>query len=371
MNFKDILLKKVSTIFGINEFLGLRCDELLLPRMIFSDADIYEINNMAQSIKNTKDWTSKWSDAAQRSEERAKACEEKGYFITAEEYYRKASMYYRFAEYLEQNEDEKIALCKKWVECFEQAGNYIEPALHIIRLPYSDYELKLIVRIPASVNKVPCIVTIGGIDGVKEENYRTTSDYLKRGWATVNVDLPGQGELRRVFQKTFDVESEKVIRRIIDYISTMDSIDCHNIILVGYSFGGLLTLKTAACDKRLKACVSVSAPYELVSAYKRARDPIPGHMEYSMGTKKGKDTIDKLVHFNLYNILPEIKCPTLIVHGGADEVVPIEKAHRIFDELMCEKKLLVYPNGNHMCLNNMFEWFPDSKNWIEDQVRRK
>ena len=52
---------------------------------------------------------------------------------------------------------------------------------------------------------------------------------------------------------------------------------------------------------------------------------------------------------NTYERLPEIKVPTLVIHGEADRILPVENA-RILASRIPGAELVIFPNMGHMLI---------------------
>lgn len=59
--------------------------------------------------------------------------------------------------------------------------------------------------------------------------------------------------------------------------------------------------------------------------------------------------------FNSIAKAPSISCPTIILHGTADEVIPYEQGKELYEALQSPKQLVTFPNGNHNNLSSFPE----------------
>jgi dienelactone hydrolase len=107
----------------------------------------------------------------------------------------------------------------------------------------------------------------------------------------------------------------KTVWDAISFVSQQPQVDPERIGLVGFSLGAYLSLATASIDRRVKAVVDFFGGF-------------PKEMKFLMR------------HF----------CPVLILHGDADDTVPVSEAHYIAE--MAQKKnvpyeLKIYPGAGH------------------------
>lgn len=342
--------------------IGVREHEPILPRMVSGGADTSDVIITLKSVKNFDDWIPKWTRLAERYEEYARESIMEKQYISAGNFLKMASIYYRFAEFLAIKDEDRKEIFEKMVPLYEEAGRYFNPPHHTIEIPFEDYTLKGYLRYPNNAQNVPCLFSIGGIDGVKEEKAGPSDDAIARGWAMLAFDLPGQGELRRLKGKVFRPDFYKVISAFIDEIEKYPQIDSKRIALVGGSAGGFFALKAAAMDHRVKACVDMSGPFELKTLYK-APFPIPKTMEYAFGLSEN-EMLEEIDKYSLEDCIANIECPVLVVHGGEDITVPYSDAQKIFDNLVCEKDFLYYEDGDHVCFNHFGNVIPRMLNWL-------
>ena len=113
----------------------------------------------------------------------------------------------------------------------------------------------------------------------------------------------------------------------LGFLSTTD-IDQARIGAVGSSFGGMVVL--AAQDPRVRALALLATPYLLP-------EEVP-HMP-ALGTDAAQ--------YDLLEALQRYRRPVLIVHGDADDVVPLEHALRLYEAAQEPKRLEVIEGADH------------------------
>ncbi len=348
--------------------IGVRDHEPILPRMVSGGADTSDVIITLKSIKSFDEWIPKWSDLAESYVNYARESIAGKSYITAGQFLKMAAIYYRFAEFLARKDEDRRMIFEKMVPIYEEAGRYFSPPNRVIEIKYEDYTIRGYLRYPDNAKSVPCLFSIGGIDGVKEEKAGPSDDAIARGWAMLAFDIPGQGELRRLKGKVFRPDFYKVISAFIDEIEKKPEIDSKRIALVGGSAGGFFALKAAAMDHRVKACVDMAGPFEMKALY-NAPFPIPKTMEYAFGLSED-EMLMEMEKYTLQDCIENIKCPVLVVHGGDDITVPYSEAQRIFDGLECEKEFLYYEDGDHVCFNHFGNVVPRMLNWLEKHFNK-
>ena len=110
-----------------------------------------------------------------------------------------------------------------------------------------------------------------GLDSAKEEMHTNEQLFLDRGMATLAFDGPGQGEAE--YDLPICPEFEKPVAAAIDWLETRDDIDPERIGIWGVSLGGYSAPRAAAYEPRIKACISLTGPFDFAEAFDRAPAP--------------------------------------------------------------------------------------------------
>ena len=67
----------------------------------------------------------------------------------------------------------------------------------------------------------------------------------------------------------------------------------------------------------------------------------------------------------------KVRCPVLILHGDADEVVPVAEAYELHDCLTGPKRLSIFPDADHRFSNPlvMRQAMIEALDWLTEHVR--
>lgn len=352
---------------GAFNILGLRKHEPLLPRILFMGADLGDTIRILKSIRSPEQWVENWRSLGMHYERIAWLALEDKQFPDASNAFRLAAVSYRIAEYMAVEFSLRAELWIKLIECFKESGKYCPFPLEEINLMVDDLRIPSWMRVPSTDGKVPCVITLGGVDGVKEEWYRVTKEYVERGWAAVALDLPGQGELRRLHGVLWKPDIERIISTIIDFLELDQRIDASRIAIVGGSTGGLFALRVAAVEPRIKACAVISAPVSLKKVYLNAPPPIPQTIEFNLGSPNKERTLKLLEKYSIESILQQIQCPVWQVYGGNDTTVSSDHGQLINAKVknVCS---IFYDDGDHICFNHLSEWEIIMRQWLSTQL---
>ena len=125
------------------------------------------------------------------------------------------------------------------------------------------------------------------------------------------------------------------------------------IAILGSSMGGTVALLFAAAKPELAALVTVAAPVHPEQFPRRTLTPKQidewRNRGFTLhhGQRLNVSLLNDLEKINILEAAAHIACPVLIVHGDADEVVPVKEAHELHACLMNSKRLLILRGGDH------------------------
>lgn len=109
-----------------------------------------------------------------------------------------------------------------------------------------------------------------------------------------------------------------------------------------------LKLMTSDPDKAFDMIMPILYPVEFVAAHPGLKALMV--MGAKMAPPTPSETIDRLLaglpQFDVYDRLPQIKCPVLIVHGDSDMLVPSANAAIIKNQIS-QAEIFMIPNAGH------------------------
>jgi alpha-beta hydrolase superfamily lysophospholipase len=214
-----------------------------------------------------------------------------------------------------------------------------------------------ILHLPEEKNP-PCVIASHGLLSSKEsEKYVAMGETLsKKGIAMLRFDFRGCGESEGKW------EDDTVSRRIADLRSAIDFVRSYSglgnrVGLLGSSLGGYITLVMAAVEKGIRSVVIWSTPFHLDGLEsKQGTEGVP-----PLGNAFFKD----LPKHRLLPLLPAVS-NGMVIHGEADELVPVDQAWEIFHGLGSPKEIhviegadhrLTHPNHRQRAMDLSCEWF--------------
>jgi uncharacterized protein len=123
--------------------------------------------------------------------------------------------------------------------------------------------------------------------------------------------------------------------------------------ILGSSMGGTVALMFAAQEPQVAALVTIAAPLHPENFPKRILTPaqIQKWRELGFTTYHGQRLnaalLDDLDQLDVVGSARRIVCPVLILHGDADDVVPVAEAYELAACLTATKRLEIFKDTDH------------------------
>ncbi len=315
-----------------------------------------EIDQIAQRLVLREDqpyaWWEEWSAMAARLEGVADQAEAEGRRMTAANYYLRAGMYYFTAERFIPPGAEKRDMGEKAIDCCTKGILGRHANVERVEVPYEDTSLPALFM-KAETGPAPTVVLFDGLDNCKEMSVLFAGlEFAARGWNTLSIDGPGQGESLRLRDIRTRYDYEVAGRAAYDYVAGRSEVDSDRVAIMGYSFGGYYAPRIAAYDERYAACIAFGAMHwdmpGWVSEIKDnvSRDPKSSatsnfQVPWVFGAADLDEAIEMAASFSVADFAERITCPFLVAHGENDRQVPIEDARRLLDVVGSEDKTLI------------------------------
>jgi dienelactone hydrolase len=315
-----------------------------------------EIDNIRKRLKARakeadldKAWKEEWSREADRVAAYGDKADAEGLTITAGNQYMRAGNYYYSAERFIPPGEEKMAMYRKALRCYQGAMQRLHPDIARVEVPY-EKGLTLpayFVRGRGDAARKPTVVLFDGMDNAKEMSVIFAGlDLAKRGFNVLAIDGPGQSEPLRLrnIPSRYDYEAAGI--PAYDFVAARPDVDPKRVAVMGYSFGGYHAPRICAFEKRYAAGVAFGAMhwsvYDFVTSHGVA-DPTRAssstfQWRWVVGAKDDAEALAIAKKFTLAGVADKVECPFLVLHGQDDRVVPVASAHQLFAALGSKKK---------------------------------
>jgi 2,6-dihydroxypseudooxynicotine hydrolase len=352
-----------------------RYGEMLARVLVTFGADFDDVIDVMESSVSLTELAGNFSDLGWDWERRAKEELETGHPISARDGFKRAAVYYGVEAWAATS---KAAIRDAYIDIKRCHGRFRDLSSHSVldvEIPYRGKSLPGFFRMPAhGANRVqsmrpPLLVIIQGLDSLKEWLDLFERRALERGFATLNFDMPGNGEsLARGIALHHPNDVRHVGVGVRQFIDENDAVDRRRVALFGFSLGGQWALTLTPLDIRPVAVATLGAPFD----YSFLSRMSPNELRRA-AFATGHDNVEairrKVEGVSLRETLGNIDVPVLIIHGELDSEVPVWHAEAIHDALRSPKELLVVEGEDHLATRSLRRRvLPYAFDWLLDRV---
>lgn len=193
------------------------------------------------------------------------------------------------------------------------------------------------------------VVAHGMLSFKGSDKHRLICEALaEAGIAALRFDFRGRGESDG---ESSDLTVSNEIEDLGAALSFLRHRGLHRVAAVGSSLGGTVALLAGVRDRGIESLVTIAAPARLPDGPRQAwggsgRTGANGLIEVAPGEFIDREFfIDAGMH-DVIAAARSIDCPWLIIHGAADEVVPVEDAG-LLQEAAPSAALKIHPTASH------------------------
>ena len=203
----------------------------------------------------------------------------------------------------------------------------------------------------AASSKSPFTVIIGhGVTANKDRPFvvALAMGLAAAGISTLRFSFSGNGDSEGRFEDSCITKQVEDLGVVIDAVHQQ----ARRIVYVGHSMGGAVGVKRAAVDERIELLVSLAG---MVHTKKFAEVEF-GEETPGVGFMWGKEECPLSQSFvedmnsvgTVIGLGASVNVPWLLVHGTADDVVPIEESREIYEQANEPKELVEINNCDHV-----------------------
>jgi len=183
--------------------------------------------------------------------------------------------------------------------------------------------------------------------------------------ATLAIDGPGQGEAE--YEIPICGDYERAAKAVCDWIEERSDLDAKRIAIWGVSLGGYYAPRAAAYEKRIKACVALSGPFDWQTIW----DGLPELTRDTFRVRSHSKTMDEARanarKLTLVEAAKNIQCPIFVVAGRQDRLVPAADAERLARSVRGPVELMVVEDGGHNANNRPYRYRSRTADWLAGQ----
>jgi uncharacterized protein len=163
---------------------------------------------------------------------------------------------------------------------------------------------------------------------------------------------------------------------ILDFLFGLDEVDKSHIHLLGFSGGAAVSVYVASQDPRVTSLTACACPAEFSTLANKENLQSTIRHFHEIGAIKDKDFPHSAKKWlEGFETISPIKWidklsprQLLLIHGDADEVVPLEHARRLYQKARQPKDLAIIPGAGHKLRLNMAAMETALK-WIKNQQK--
>ena len=223
----------------------------------------------------------------------------------------------------------------------------------------------------------PLVIVLHGFTSSKDRAHTVAAceAMQEAGFATLRFDLYGHGESGGEFRNHTLYKWISNTLAVLDYAQALNFVT--DIYLSGHSQGGLVAALVGGMAPELVRGLILRAPAFMIPRGTRqgcllgfSFDPlhIPEEIQVIKGLTLGGNYIRVAQTIHVEDALERFHGPVLLLHGDADDVVPLEDSIEVARQLS-DCSLLVIPGETHH-----FDRFPEKmkviiRDWLTAQKR--
>ena len=238
-----------------------------------------------------------------------------------------------------------VSACAEQMDFPEErqaAGTEVKALADLPTTAYSRQEIWLenegqriygIAYIPDVEGKLPLVILSHGLGGSYSSCLAEAEQFASHGIAAFTFDFRGGGGSRSDGDSTrMSVMTEvSDLEAVLTAAQTWDFVDADQIILNGFSQGGIVSAITAARHVDEVAGLILNYPAFLVTddVHKEfsSLDEVPDEFIYKW-IRAGRAYVADMWDYDVYAEIGNYTRPVLLMHGDADYIVPISYAER-------------------------------------------
>jgi dienelactone hydrolase len=327
-------------------------------------------------IKKFVDISREFSQAAMRQEAQAHQAETAGKQREARDRYYIAACFYTNAMWAiyEDGNPQRIQWQEHKRACYDKFIQYAARPIERVELPYKDKKIQAILHLPPgrkTGEKVPCVMYIPGMDGVKEDNPASGDPFIEKGFAVLAIDGPGQGETREGGICCTASNYADAGKLAVDYLVQRPEIDAERLGVMASSMGSYWAPRVVAEEKRFKACAVSGVCMEpgQYAIFNMSSPTFKLNYMYMSGYDDEAAFDDFCKTLSLRGVTAKITCPYMVAAGEDDEHCDMKFVYDLMGEIPAPKLLYVFEGERHSIRNPKAR--PLVVNWLIDTLLGK
>lgn len=316
-------------------------------------------------VRSVTDWDLAWTWAAQRFLSESRTHQRMGRRAEAALAQRHAALAYHIASILVFDDLRKVRTLRDACSTlYAQAMQVLQPTVRRVEIWWRSARLPAYLTLPDDAEgPAPLVVLLNGSSTSKEETFLWSAPLRARGFAVLALDWPGSGESALTVEPTADCSD--LTHGLFAFAELEPGIDAGRVALLGFSLGGVVAALAAAHDRRVRALVAVTPPYDPRPWFDRSMPLMQRHIAAIAG---GLGEARRLCgEFALPGVIERTTVPIMVLGAGRDLIVPPEEALRYCAAAGARGTLLWYSDGTHGLYDELDDWMPEVASWLAER----
>ncbi len=333
----------------------------------------HDLADVCRRIKKFADIPREFAAAAASQEGRAAHAEAARNLAEARDRYYIAACFYTNAMWpiYEDGNPQRINWQQRKRACYDKFIEYAGRPIERVELPYQGRKIQAILHLPPARKpdeKVPCVMYIPGMDGVKEDNPATGDPFLEQGFAVLAIDGPGQGETREGGICCTASNYADAGRLAADFLVSRPEIDPGRLGVMASSMGSYWAPRVVAEEKRFKACAVSGVCMEpgQFAIFNMSSPTFKLNYMYMAGYDDEAAFDEFCKSLSLDGVTANITCPYMVVAGEDDEHCDMQFVYELMGQIPAPKLLYVFIGERHSIRNPRAR--PLEVNWLIDTL---
>lgn len=379
--------------------------QAILGSCYYGAADAGEVLAAIDMMKpgDSESWVQAWLAAAERVQRYAEKSDADGDRVSAREAFLRAATYFSGTLSMIDGTDDPsrgVDFCKRHLACWDEFCARLDPPAEKVEIPYDPVPMPgWFFKPDDSAGPFPTIILNNGSDGPTAAMWTLgAAGALRRGYAALVFDGPGQNSMLWLHDVPFRYDWEKVITPVVDALVARPDVDASKIALSGISQGGYWVLRALAFEHRVAAGIVDPGVMDVATAG-RAKMPkemtdlldaedektfnewMSGAMDMDPTGKQRREIEWRMKPFATHNyyewfketeeynardVIDKIECPMFVADPEDEQFWP-GQSQEVFDALKSPKTIVRFtreeganwhcePKARSLYDQRMFDW---------------
>lgn len=217
--------------------------------------------------------------------------------------------------------------------------------------------------LPEWTKPLPAVIVCHGFKGNRNQIHirEIAEELTRKGLATLRFDFtqePGESSLPFA-EMTVSYELE-VLDEAVKFLKSQKEINSEKIGIAGHSLSGLVIGWYSARHPEVASIATLSGVYSfeemwrktygesIIQEFKEKGFAYVFSQSLNRPLKIKESFYEDALKYNMDKVIDNLVCPILVVHGTADESVPIDHAQHFYDRSFSSgKELTVIKGADH------------------------